>query len=167
MHVLHVLFFHSGVYCYHSRSFLTACRRETDLFLPLAARKSQLVFPYRLPALTIQRARLRHTALPQAITEDTPDPTWQEPGNFGVRPEPTIILRGWIPLDGDSRQRPVFRFRLQILRGWISQLFTHSLLCVIDLFFMEICMLDPSRLYFEGMDFPRTTGLPRICRPGF
>ena len=43
--------------------------------MPLAARKPKLVFPYSSPALTVQRAGLWLTALPQAMTTNIPAPS--------------------------------------------------------------------------------------------
>ena len=46
----------SDVNTYRSRPFLTACRNEIGVALPIAARKPSLLFPYRLLALTVLRA---------------------------------------------------------------------------------------------------------------
>ena len=54
----------SDVYGYPSRFFLTACRKEKVDLLPLAARKPNLVFPYRSPALTVLRAQIDLAAWP-------------------------------------------------------------------------------------------------------
>ena len=43
---------------YQLRSFLTARRKEMDLFLLLAERQRKLVAPYRLQALTSIRSKL-------------------------------------------------------------------------------------------------------------
>ena len=60
--------------CNRLRSFLTTCRKEIDIFVePLAARKPKLSFPYRLAALTVWRAKLYPTVLPQAVTMNTPE----------------------------------------------------------------------------------------------
>ena len=51
-----------------SGSFLAARRKEFGISLPLAVRKTNIVSLYRLTALPVQRARLKITALPQAVT---------------------------------------------------------------------------------------------------
>ena len=43
----------SNVYSSRLRSFLTACRKEITVGLPLAERKAKRAVPYRLPALTV------------------------------------------------------------------------------------------------------------------
>ena len=55
----------SDLHGYHLMYFLTACRKQIVLPLPLAVRKAKLVLPYPLPDLTVQRAQLVLTALPQ------------------------------------------------------------------------------------------------------
>ena len=56
-----------------SMHFLTACRQEIVVFLPLAAREPKQNIPYRLLALTVWRAQLDLIASPQAVTINTPD----------------------------------------------------------------------------------------------
>jgi len=57
-----------------TKAFLTACRKETVVPLPLAIiiRKPNLAFLYRLLALADRGAQLQLTALPQAVNASAP-----------------------------------------------------------------------------------------------
>ena len=85
------------------------------MFLPLAPRKSKLVFPYRLLALTVQSAQFSLIALPQAVTTNIP-----------VK-NPQIHILDSTPMgcttNAQSKNREIRGTRLKQLlvsEGWIS-----------------------------------------------